>query len=111
MKGIEKVSFEIISNVGSARSSFMEAIQYAYQNEFTEARAKIEEGEKLRVKGHNAHFELIQNEAAGNSVEVSLILMHAEDQLMATETIKILAEEMIRNYERMERIEKKIEAN
>lgn len=111
MKGIEKVSFKIISAVGSARSSFMEAIGYAYQKDFTQARAMIDEGEKQRVNGHKAHFELIQNEAAGNPTEISLILMHAEDQLMAAETIKILAEEMIRSYERMEKIENKIKAN
>lgn len=109
MDGIEKVSFQIISAVGSARSSYMEAIKYAYNNEFEKARVLIEEGEELRVQGHNAHFNLVQNEANGNQTEFSLILIHAEDQLMASETIKIMAEEMIRNYERIAAVEEKVQ--
>jgi|SRR5699024_2164135 len=106
MQGLEKISFQIISAVGSARSSYMEAIECAHKNEFDQARKLIEEGEELRGRGHNAHFELIQNEAAGNPTDFSLILMHAEDQLMASETIKIIAEETIRSCERIALLEK-----
>ena len=47
------------------------------------------------VDGHHAHASLIQKEAAGEKSEFSLLLMHAEDQLMTTETLKIVAEEFI----------------
>ena len=40
----------------------------------------------------------IQQEASGDKVEFSLIIMHAEDQMMSAETIKVLAEEMIQMY-------------
>ena len=52
MEGIELIAFEIISNVGMAKSILIET-------------------------------------------EFSLILMHAEDQMMSVEVIRALAEEMI----------------
>lgn len=47
------------------------------------------------LEGHHAHSGLIQNEANGKKLEFSLIIMHAEDQLMSAETIKDLAIELI----------------
>ena len=47
-------------------------------------------------------------EAKGTPVASSLILVHAEDQLMSAEGFKIIAEEMIDNYRRIDRLEKQI---
>ena len=47
------------------------------------------------LEGHHAHSGLIQNEASGKKLEFSLIIMHAEDQLMSAETIKDIAIELI----------------
>ncbi|CAH2762101.1 PTS lactose/cellobiose transporter subunit IIA [Erysipelothrix amsterdamensis] len=99
MTDIELVSFKIISEVGTAKSFFMEAIAFAQKNNFVKARKLIEEGENHRILGHETHFELIQKEASGEPLGINLILMHAEDQLMAAETIKILAEQLIKSYE------------
>jgi Phosphotransferase system cellobiose-specific component IIA len=46
-------------------------------------------------EGHDAHAQLIQQEAAGEKTELSIILMHAEDQLMSAEGFSIIAEEFI----------------
>ena len=95
MDGIEMICFEIISNVGMARGSYVEAIDLATEGKFDEARAKIEEGNQFFVKGHEAHADLIQKEAAGEKTEIILVLVHAEDQLMSAESFKILAEKFI----------------
>lgn len=108
-EGLEMICFKIISNVGSARSSYIEAIQKAKKGDFDGARACIEEGQKQFLVGHEAHFELIQKEAQGEAVGGSLILVHAEDQLMSAEGFKIIAEEMIAGYERITELEKKLE--
>ena len=47
------------------------------------------------MNAHQAHAELITNEANGNKTDVTLLLLHAEDQIMSAETIKIMALEMI----------------
>ena len=108
MKDLELISFQIISAVGSAKSSFIEAMHYANSRDFGKARALIEEGELDRLKGHEAHFGLIQKEASGETTPINLIFMHAEDQLMAAETFKIMAEELIKSYEAIEALEVKL---
>lgn len=98
MDGNELISFQIISAVGTARSLYVEAIQEAKKGNIEAAKQLIEDGVKVFVEGHHAHASLIQQEASGEKLEFSLLLMHAEDQLMTTETLKIVAEEFIEIY-------------
>lgn len=98
MEGIELISFQIISAVGTARSCYIEAIQIAKNGDFKGAQDKLEEGEKYFNEGHHAHGQLIQQEASGKKTDFSLILMHAEDQLMSAESFRIIAEEFIEIY-------------
>lgn len=106
-EGLEMICFQIISGVGAARSSYIEAIQKAKQGDFEGAESCIEAGQKQFLAGHEAHFELIQKEASGEAVGGSLILVHAEDQLMSAEGFKIIAEEMIACYRRIIALEEK----
>ena len=94
MQEMELVCFKIISAVGSARSAFMEAI----------AETKLD-GEAQRVKGHEIHFELLQRDSSGDGPEFSLLLLHAEDQLMSAELLKITAEELLAVYKRLPQAE------
>lgn len=106
MGGLELVSFKIISAVGAAKSCYVEAMQAANKGEFDLAREKIKEGDESFTGGHSAHAELIQKEASGEHVVPNILLMHAEDQLMSAETIKIMALEVIRLNERLSALEK-----
>jgi len=98
MDEMEMLYFEIITNVGDARSSFIQAISAAKKGDFAEAEELILAGEKSFVKGHHKHSELLQKEAAGEQVPFSLMLLHVEDQLMSAETFKILSKEFIDVY-------------
>lgn len=95
MNELELVAFEIISNVGMAKSLAIEAIRDARAFKFEDAEKKIEEAKEYLVNGHHAHAGLITKEAEGEKLQFSLIIMHAEDQLMSAETIKDLAIELI----------------
>lgn len=97
---LEMIAFQIISHVGTAKSLVMEALYAAKEGDFVLAEEKIEESKKYFVEGHKVHASLIQKEAAGDKVEYSLLFMHAEDQLMSTETISELVKEMIEMYKR-----------
>lgn len=102
MDGLELISFQIISSVGTARSMYIEAIHEAKKGKIEEAKQMIKEGEKYFHEGHKAHAKIIQEEASGNKTELNILLMHAEDQLMSAEAFLIIAEELIDVYERME---------
>ena len=95
MEDLELICFKIISSVGEAKSDYIMAMEEAELGNFEKANKLIEEGEKVFLKGHLAHSELITNEASGKSLNINLLLMHAEDQLMSAETIKLLATKVI----------------
>ncbi len=101
MEGIELICFEIISAVGTAKSLFIESIQESKAGNYDRAAELIEEGGQVFVQGHHAHAKLVQQEAGGESVNISLLLVHAEDQLMSAETFKILAYEFIDLYKKV----------
>lgn len=96
-----EVSFQIISNVGMAKSLAMEALYAAKEGNFEIAEEKLVESKQFYVEGHKSHASLIQREASGEKLEFSLILMHAEDQLMNVDTITLLVTEMIEMYKRL----------
>lgn len=95
MDELELVAFEIISNVGMGKSLSIEAIREARKRDYESANNKLKEATEYLVKGHHAHASLIQKEASGEKLDFSLIIMHAEDQLISAETIKDLAFEII----------------
>lgn len=101
METNEYIVFQIISAVGSARSSYIEAIQEAKKGNFDQAKNLMKDGAETFIQGHKAHAELISKEANGEKVEVSLLLAHAEDQLMSAEGFKVIAEEFICLYEKI----------
>lgn len=98
MEGLELISFEIISAVGTARSLYIEAIQEAKKGDFDKAEELINQGNEAFTQGHHAHAKLIQEEAGGTPTAMTLLLTHAEDQLMSAEAFKILCTEFIDVY-------------
>ncbi|MFY4774451.1 PTS lactose/cellobiose transporter subunit IIA [Metabacillus sp. RGM 3146] len=99
MEDMELVAFQMISQVGSARSSFMEALQFAREGNNEAANEKITEAQSFLTDGHRVHAELIRKEASGEKVEISLLVLHAEDLMISTETLGELAKEMIFMYQ------------
>lgn len=101
MKHSDQISFEMIAKNGAARSLFLEAVQEAKKGKFTEAALLMEDGQKMLEEGHAVHGELITRVARGESVEMDLLLVHAEDQMMAAEMFRLLAREFIELYDRI----------
>lgn len=102
MGGLEQSAFQIISLVGTARSSYIEAIQAAKQGDYAKAEQLIKEGDEAFVEGHDAHTSLLTREASGEKNIVSLLILHAEDQLMSAEAFKTIALEFISVYQRLD---------
>ena len=81
----------------------MEAINEAEQGNFERAEELLCEGDQNFNEGHHAHFGLLQKEAQQEHVEIRLLLLHAEDQMMAAETIRILAEKFIQIHKELKK--------
>ena len=97
MEDLEKLSFLMLSNVGEAKSCFIDAMSIARTGKFEEAAKMIEEGEEHFREGHRSHMQMVQTAGSGQK-PINLLIAHAEDQMMATDTIKIVANEMIEVY-------------
>ena len=98
---MEEKIMSLIIHSGEARSSAMEAISVAKEG-------KLEAADKLLVKAdaelgeaHNIQTSLIQAEAGGEKVPMSLLMVHAQDHFMTSMTLKDLARELIEVYKRL----------
>lgn len=98
---MKEIILNIIMHSGEARSYSMEAITSAKTEKFNEARELIVKANEELGYAHSAQTSLIQAEAANDSMEFSLLLVHAQDHLMTTMTFKDLAVELIEVYKKI----------
>ncbi len=93
--------FQLITFVGTARSCFINAIQCAKEGNFEEAADMIRQGDEAFKQGHDGHSDMLAKEANGELDKISLLLLHAEDQLMSAEGFRTIAEEFIDLYKKL----------
>lgn len=85
----------LIMHGGDAKSSSMEAIYAAKKGDFEEADQKIADADAALGNAHKSQTALLTREASGDTVELSLLLVHGQDHLMNAITFKDLAVEII----------------
>lgn len=98
---LEMQCMQIITNVGTAKSMFIMAIDEAKQGNIEKAKELIAEGETAFAEGHHAHFDLFNAEFPKDFSQIHFLTMHAEDQLMAADSFKIIANQFIDLYEKL----------
>lgn len=101
MVNIEKISetaMQVITYSGMAKSCYMEALELAKQGKFQESADKMEEGTGHFVEAHHGHMDVLQQEMEKEEPQISLLMTHAEDQLMGAETLKTVILEFIELY-------------
>lgn len=98
---VEEYAFQIIANVGMAKTMYLQALDEAKNNNFDKAQEMLDQGKEVFVEGHKAHAEILAKSAGADSIQMSMILAHAEDQLMSTETIEIMVKELIEVYKKI----------
>ena len=95
MEDLETIIFEIIVHGGNARALDYEALEKARLNEYEETDRFMEECKKEMNLAHNTQTKLVQDEVRGNEVNISLLLIHAQDQLMTSMAEQTLILQMI----------------
>jgi PTS system cellobiose-specific IIA component len=76
----------------------MEAISHAKKAEFEKAEKCIEEANSKLALAHESQTTLIQAEAQGSETKLTLLMIHAQDHLMNTLTVRDLAGEFLDMY-------------
>lgn len=100
----EQIIFQIILYGGNARSLCIEAIAAAKTGNMDEAKNKLKEATETLINVHQIQTSLIQGEIRGESVPMSLLMVHAQDHLMNAITVKDLTSEIIDLHEKFQKI-------
>lgn len=95
----EEMIMQLIVNAGTARSHGMNAIALAREGSIDEAVETIDLARKEVAKAHHCQTNLLQKEATGDSFNITLLTVHAQDHLMNAMTIIDLAEEFVKLYQ------------
>nr|WP_263324637.1 PTS lactose/cellobiose transporter subunit IIA [Neobacillus sp. Marseille-Q6967] len=91
----EQTNFMLILHSGNARSNVIQALREYRAGNPEEADNLLEQAEEELKVAHKIHFKMVQQEASGEKVEFALLLMHAEDHLMSTLSMKELVRELL----------------
>lgn len=91
----------LILHSGNTKSECMEALQLAKAGKIGEAKEKIEQANEALINAHHSQTGLLTKEASGEKVELTMLLIHAQDHLMNAITFRDLTIEMIELHERL----------
>ena len=97
----EEISFGIITKSGMAKSSAMEALYAAKEKDYKTAEAKLLEANKEIAEAGHLHMDVITKEAQGVNHQFKVLFIHAEDQLLTTQTLMLVIEELIELYKKI----------
>lgn len=90
-----QAAFKIIASVGGAKSLYLQAVDAAREGGFDEVDNLMKQGDSAFLSAHNVHLKMLQDTAAGEGPELNLMVVHAEDQMMGAETIRLMAQNLI----------------
>lgn len=102
-----EIAFQIISYAGNAKGIAHEAISEAKSGNIEKAKEMVLEAKTEMNGAHKYQTQLIQQEAGGEKVDLSILLIHSQDHLMNAINYQNLAEEIIDLHERIAKLEAK----
>jgi PTS system cellobiose-specific IIA component len=98
---LQVAAFEIILDSGNSRSIVHEAFDAMREGDFELAEAKLQESNEELLKAHQAQTKLLQEYAGGTEIKIEIIMVHAQDHLMTTMTLREVALEMLELYKKI----------
>ncbi len=100
----EDEMLQMISIAGAARRYAFEALTYLEKKQYYKAAQSVKAGKKELINAHQIQASVIAAQMDPDSriaVNVTLLMVHAQDQISSAETALDIAEHMIRILERM----------
>jgi PTS system cellobiose-specific IIA component len=99
-KTVEIVT-QVILQAGNARTFVAQALKSASEDNFTIADKLIKEAEKEVREAHRTQTKMVQSEARGEEVELSILLIHAQDTLMIAISEINMAKQLVKMYQKI----------
>ena len=100
---------QLILKSSKSTQKVMESLQLAQGGNLPGAREVLELATHINIEAHNLQTSLIQAEMRGESGEVSLLSIHAQDHFMNSHLLLELADVFLHQIEEIEQLKKKIE--
>ena len=95
MEQLEMAIMNIIINAGDCKNHAYMALEMVNEGKYEEAEKEIGLANDALAKAHDSQTEMIQKEASGDKIELSLLFVHAQDHLMTAISEKNLIEQII----------------
>ena len=95
MEQLEMTIMNIIINAGDCKNHAYMALGMVNEGKYEDAEKEMGLANDALAKAHDSQTEMIQKEASGDKIELSLLFVHAQDHLMTAISEKILIEQII----------------
>lgn len=105
---ISMIGFEIVAYAGDAQTDLLAALDKAREGDIESARNLHAAANQALIDAHNVQTRLLSQEAGGGELDVTFIMVHAQDTLMTTMMLEKQARFTIDAYERLAALESKL---
>lgn len=105
---IQLIAFTIILHSGNARTLIHQSFKSMREADFKGANQLLENANEELLKAHHSQTELLQSYANGAKFDMEIIMVHAQDHLMTTMTLREVAIEMAHLYQQNSEVQKKL---
>lgn len=106
-KEISMVGFALVAYAGDARTAALHALDAAEAGDFTTAEEKVKEAQNDINDAHNQQSKILSEEAGGENMDVTFIMVHGQDTLMTTMLLIDETKYLIRMLKRIKVLEDK----
>lgn len=105
---ISMIGFEIVAYAGDAQTDLIAACEKASQGDIDGARALHESAKQALIDAHDVQTRLLSQEAGGGDMDVTFIMVHAQDTLMTTMLLEKQTKFTIDAYQRIAQLEARL---
>lgn len=106
---LEEIVFSIVGYAGECRGLAFEALELSENGKIEEAEAMLKDAEKALHQAHYVQTDLIQKEAAGEKMPISMVFIHAQDHLMTAISEKELIKKLVKTNAKLDELSKRLE--
>ncbi|MCH3964942.1 MAG: PTS lactose/cellobiose transporter subunit IIA [Clostridium sp.] len=92
---VEQIVMQLIVNSGEARAYAYDALEKAKEGKYKESDELMDKANDVIDKTHNIQTSLLQKEASGDEMKISILFVHAQDHLMTAISEKNLIGQII----------------
>lgn len=107
---ISMIGFEIVAFAGDAQTDLLEALDAARSGDFDRAEELHGSAKQALIDAHDVQTKLLSAEAGGSALDVTFIMVHAQDTLMTTMILEKQTRFFIDEYKRISALEAQIKA-